>query len=130
MSDDELLNETRRLVACERMATAALLRSLMELDVRRLYLREGCSSLFTYCTPVLHLGEAAAYNRIEAARAARRFPPLLDAIEEGSLTLTAVRLLAPHFTNENCAELMSQARHKSKREGRDSTDDTLDIQAV
>jgi len=58
MSDDELLNETRRLVACERMATAALLRSLMELDARRLYLREGCSSLFTYCTQVLHLHQS------------------------------------------------------------------------
>ena len=44
----------------------------MELDARRLYLREGCSSLFTYCTQVLHLAEGSAYNRIEAARAARR----------------------------------------------------------
>jgi hypothetical protein len=74
LTDDQLLTETKRLVACERMATAAVLRSLMEIDSRRLYLREGCSSLFSYCTQVLHLAEAAAYNRIEAARAARRFP--------------------------------------------------------
>ena len=74
LSDDQLLAETKRLVANERVATAALLKSLMEIDARRLYLREGCSSLFTYCTQVLHLAEGAAYNRIEAARAARRFP--------------------------------------------------------
>ncbi len=74
LSDDQLLTETERLVACERHATAALLRSLMEIDSRRLYLREGCSSLFTCCTQVLQVGEGAAYNRIEAARAARRFP--------------------------------------------------------
>ena len=86
LRDDELLVEVQRLVSNERRATAALLRSLMELDARRLYLREGCSSLFTFCTQVLHLAEHAAYNRIEAARAARRVPALLDAIEEGALT--------------------------------------------
>jgi hypothetical protein len=48
--DDQLLAQLHRLVACERTATANLLASLMEVDTRRLYLREGCSSLFTYCT--------------------------------------------------------------------------------
>ena len=65
LSDDQLLAETKRLVANERAATAALLQSLMEIDSRRLYLREGRSSLFTYCTQVLHLAEGAAHNRIE-----------------------------------------------------------------
>ena len=32
LSDDQLLTETKRLVACERSATAVLLRSLMEVD--------------------------------------------------------------------------------------------------
>ena len=97
-------------------ATAALLRSLIELDVRRLYLREGCSSLFTYCTQVLHLEEGAAYNRIETARAARRFPSILDHIADGSLTLTSARLLAPHLTPDNFSDVLASARHKSKRE--------------
>ena len=116
LSDDQLLTETKRLVACERTATAELLRSLMEVDSRRLYLREGCSSLFTYCTQVLHLAEGAAYNRIEAARAARRFPSVLTALEDGSLTLASARLLAPHFTLENHGQLIEAARHKSKRD--------------
>jgi HNH endonuclease len=116
LSDNQLLAEVRRLVANERRATAALIRSLMELDARRLYLREGCSSLFTYCTQVLHLAEGAAYNRIEAARAARRFPLILDAIEDGALTLTAGRLLARHLTAANHRDVLASARHKSKRE--------------
>jgi 5-methylcytosine-specific restriction endonuclease McrA len=114
LSDDQLLAEVTRLAATERHATAALVRSLLELDARRLYLGEGCSSLFTYCTQVLHLAEGAAYNRIEAARAARRFPSLLDALEDGSLTLTAVRLLAPHLTPENSRDVLAAARYKSK----------------
>ena len=74
LSDDQLLAEVRRLAGDERRATAAFIGSLMELDARRLFLGEGCSSLFSYCTQVLHLSEGSAYNRIEAARAARRFP--------------------------------------------------------
>jgi 5-methylcytosine-specific restriction endonuclease McrA len=84
--------------------------------VLRLYLREGCASLFTYCTQVLHLAEGAAYNRIEAARAARRFPIILDAIVSGDLTVTAVRLLAPHLTPDNHRDVLAAARHQSKRE--------------
>ena len=120
LSDDQLMAEVHRLVAGERRATAALLRSLIELDGRRLYLREGCSSLFTYCTQVLHLAEGAAYNRIEAARAARRFPAILDLIEDGSLTLTSVRLLAPHLTPDNYREVLISARHKLEARSRNA----------
>jgi 5-methylcytosine-specific restriction endonuclease McrA len=115
-TDADLLAEMKCLTARERAATADLLRCLMEVDARRLYLREACSSLFTYCTQVLHLGEGAAYNRIEAARAARRFPRVLDGIADGALTLTSVRLLAPHLTVENHGQLLDAARHKAKRD--------------
>jgi hypothetical protein len=71
LSDGELLAEVKRLTAIERHATSRLIAALGELDARRLYLSEGCWSLFTYCTQVLHLSEHAAYLRIEAARAAR-----------------------------------------------------------
>jgi hypothetical protein len=116
LSDDELAEHVKYLAACERRASVALIRSLVEFDTRRLYLREGCSSLFTYCTHVLHLSEGAAYNRIETARAARRYPKVLDALERGDLTLTAVRLLAPYLTAENHDKVLVAARHRSKRE--------------
>ena len=116
LSDAELLEEVARAAEDERRATARLVALLMELDARRLYLGEGFSSLFTYCTQALHLSEHAAYNRIEAARAARRFPVVLELIADGSLTLTAVRLLAPHLTLANHREVLACARHKSKRD--------------
>jgi hypothetical protein len=112
LTDDQLLIEVQRLAACERAATADLLRSLIELDARRLYLREGCSSLFTYCTQVLHLAEGAAYNRIEAARAARRFPAILEAVAGGALTLTSDRaldLLRHTLPTGDVAELVDRA---------------------
>jgi 5-methylcytosine-specific restriction endonuclease McrA len=67
LTDAQLIGEVNALAACEREATAHLIASLAELDARRLYLGEGYSSLFTYCTQSLHLSEHAAYNRIEAA---------------------------------------------------------------
>jgi len=116
LTDDQLLDEVKRLARRERVAIADLLRCLIEVDTRRLYLREGCASLFTYCTQVLHLAEGAPYNRIETARAARRFPILLERIADGSLTLTSARLLAPHLTAETHDALLDAARHKGKRD--------------
>jgi hypothetical protein len=70
--------EVKALAARERRVTVRLVAMLGELAIRRLYLAEGYSSLFTYCTQCLRLSEHAAYGRIEAARAARRFPRILD----------------------------------------------------
>jgi hypothetical protein len=115
LSDQELLARMPQLAADERQATALLIAHLAELDARRLYLAEGYSSVFTYCTQVLHLSEHAAYARIEAARAARKFQVLLEMLSEGSVTLTSVGLLAPHLTAENHQELLERARYQSKR---------------
>jgi hypothetical protein len=116
LSNEQLLSEVKALAGREREVTARLIGWLAELDARRLYLGEGYSSLFTYCTQCLHLSEHAAYGRIEAARVVRRLPAILDLLADGSVTLTTVCLLAPHLTTENHQQLLGAARHKSKRE--------------
>jgi len=65
---------------------------------------------------VLHLSEHAAYLRIEAARAARAFPMVLERLAEGALNLTGISLLAPHLTPQNCVAILDEARHQSKRD--------------
>src|SRR3990170_4330824 len=115
LSDQDLLARTMQLAREERQVTALLIAHLAEVDARRLYLAEGYSSLFTYCTEVLRLSEHAAYGRIEAARAARRFPVILETLTDGLVTLTTVGLLAPHLTAENHRDLLDQVRGKSKR---------------
>ena len=116
LSDQQLVAEINRLAVAERGATAALISALAEFDARRLYLGQGCSSMFTYCTQVLHLAEHAAYNRIEAARAAQRFPIILELLSNGRVHLSAVRLLSPHLTEANHRSLLVEASHKSKRQ--------------
>ena len=116
IDDRSLLDAAKRLASEERRATAALLRALMEIDKRRLYLGQGCASMFAYCTQVLHLSEGAAYNRIEAARAARTYPVILELLEQSAISLTTVRLLAPHLTRDNHDSVLATARHRSRRE--------------
>src|SRR4029453_2510812 len=100
LDDQALLAELPRLARSERAATVALVARLAELDTRPLYLAAGFSSLFAYCTSVLRLSEGEAYNRIEAARAVRRLPELLDRLLDGSLNLTTLRLVAPHGSDD------------------------------
>lgn len=116
LTDDDLIALVNRSAEHERHATVDLIASLAEFDARRLYLAAGCSSLFTYCTQVLHLSEHSAYRRIEVARAVRHFPVVLTMLAEGSVTLTVVSLLAPVLTVENHQAILDRARHKTKRE--------------
>ena len=116
LCNDDLIDKIKQAAAHERGATAQLVTLLAEFDARRLYLGEGCASLFAYCTSVLHLSEHAAYHRIEAARAARQFPVILERLAEGALTLAAIGLLRPHLTAENHLAILDRARHQSKRE--------------
>jgi hypothetical protein len=116
LSDPELEAAVKSFARGEREDTAQLIAHLAEFDGRRLYLGAGFSSIFTYCTAVLRLSEDSAYNRIEVARMARRFPVILDKLAEGLLNLTTARLLAPHVTADNHAELFAAAAGKSRRE--------------
>ena len=83
---------------------------------RKLYLPAGYSSMFAYSVHERHMSEDEAFLRIGAARAARAFPAIFDAIAEGRLHLTAVVLLRPHLTPANAAELLAAAEHQSKAE--------------
>jgi hypothetical protein len=116
LTNDALSATLNQLAAGEREATAALIAHLGEFDARRLYEPAGFSSMFTYCLVILKLSEDATYNRIEAARAVRRCPALLDMLASGALSLTTARMLARHLTPENQADLLPAAAGKGKDE--------------
>jgi len=116
LSDADPVARVKSIVARERDAAAELVAHLAELDTRDVHLRDGYPSLFVYCRDALGLTEWEAYNRIEVARAARQFPVILDMLADGSVNLTAVRLLAPHLTPGNHREVLESARGKKKPE--------------
>jgi hypothetical protein len=116
LSDGALLRDLSALVARDRATTAELLAHLAEVDARKLYRPAGYPSMYAWCVGELKLCEQAALKRITAARAARRFPAIFERVAEGRLHLSAVTLLAPHLTEDNAAELLVAATHKSKPE--------------
>src|SRR3954471_17173833 len=101
LSDPELVAAVSRLATAERDATASLIAHLSELYGRRLHELAGYSSLFTFCTEALGLSEHEAYDRMKAAKVVRRYPVVLAMLAAGHVTLTTIRLLAPHLTWTN-----------------------------
>src|SRR5690349_6234431 len=98
LSDEQLLAEGPPLLERERMATTVVVAWLAEVQARTLHVALGFPSLRDYCTEHLHMSEGAAYRRIRAARAALQFPRVLERLADGSVSLTAVSLLAPSMT--------------------------------
>ena len=116
LSDPDLLRSLHAAVARERYTTADLLAHLAEVDARKLYLPAAYPSMFAYCVGELRLSEDAAYKRIQAARVARRFPVIYNALAEGRLHLSGVGLLAPYLTEQNADDLLAAAAGKTKSE--------------
>jgi 5-methylcytosine-specific restriction endonuclease McrA len=68
LSDAEILASLHGASAAERRATAELLARLAEVERRRLYLTEACSSLYAFCVQRLGYSENEAQKRIQVAR--------------------------------------------------------------
>ena len=107
MSDAELVAGLKALAVEEQRLSAAMLAYVGEVDARRLYLPAACSSMAGWCVKVLGMNEQVAFKRIRAARLARRFPVVLEAVAEGRLNLSAVVLIAPALSEENAADLVA-----------------------
>ena len=114
LSNKSLLQAFAVLITNNRQATADLLACMAEIDARKLYLPAGFPSMYAYCVRVWGFLEDSALKRIRAARAAARFPEILDCIADGRLHLSAVVLLAPHLTDETAQELIVAASRKTK----------------
>src|SRR5688572_17134935 len=115
LGDHALLARIQVLADRARHATVELIAHLAELGTRKVLDAEA-HSLFSFCRDVLHLSEHSAYNRIAAARAARKFPVILERLTDGSVNLSTIRVLAPVLTPENHEAVLAEAAGKSKRD--------------
>ena len=116
VSDLELRERLSAAVSTERMAAADVVCHLAELDRRKLYLNDACSSLFAYCVERLGYSEDGANKRVRVARLVQRFPQVLDELASGEVHLTGLFLLSGHLTQDNVEQLLAEARGKSKRQ--------------
>lgn len=116
LADDALLRQLKGLIGRANRDCALVLAHLPEVEARGVHRQSACSSVYTYCVYELRMSEDEALRRIRAARTARRFPLLFEMIEDASIHLTGILLLAPHLTQENQAELLTRSRYRTKRE--------------
>lgn len=116
VSDADLLRDLVTLVGIDRKATATLLAHLAEVDARTLYRPAGYPSMFLYCVHELRLSRDVAYRRIHAARTARRYPEIFEAIADGRLHVSAVILLGPYLGAGGGPDLLIAAEGKTEFE--------------
>src|SRR5215471_3378098 len=116
LSDTELLARIPSVLQAERIASADVVEHLMEVQRRRLYLEQACSSLYTYCCERLGYSADAALKRARVARLAVQLPRVLDELRSGAIHLTGLFLLCQYMNDENAEELLALARGASRRE--------------
>jgi hypothetical protein len=102
-------------VQAERHAIVDVIEHLVEMERRRLYLSHSVSSLYRYCIERLDYDEDAALKRHRVAKLALRLPQVLDELRAGTVHLTGLFLLAKHLTEDNAADVLGEARGKSRR---------------
>jgi hypothetical protein len=116
LSNEVLDRDLPTKAAREKSATAELLAYIAEFDERKRFLPAAYESMLAYCTGELGLSRDEAKQRIHIARAGRSCPGVFEALEQGRIHLTGLRLLAPHLTPENADELLCAATRRSKEE--------------
>jgi len=116
LSGRQLLSHFGDLVRRDRLNTAQLLAALVEIDERKLWAKDACSSMFVFCVERFRMSESMTGKRIWAARTARRFPVIFQMVARGELHLSAIVRLAKHLTDDNHRAVLRRARHKSSRE--------------
>lgn len=115
----QIHNELLELRKRETQITAEILEKLQMMEDCRGYLKMGYSSLFDYLVRGLSYSEATAYQRQACVRLARDVPEILEKIDQGSLSVSAITSAFKHIRHqpiEQKREVLTQIENKSSRE--------------
>ena len=115
LDNKTLIKSISKRTDLEREQLAEFLEYVAEIDARRLWAEEACSSMHVFLTTQLGFSDPTASKRVSVARAARKFPLLLETIRSGALHLTGAHLLAKHLTPESHVELIEWSKGRTKR---------------
>src|SRR5688572_20074 len=96
LDDESLLTNLKRHVGSSNRLNALVLAHLAEVDARGAYRQLACETLAAYCVYELRFSEDEAQRRCRAARTMRTFPILFEMVDEASVHLTGILLLAPY----------------------------------
>ncbi|MBT8491520.1 MAG: HNH endonuclease [Deltaproteobacteria bacterium] len=116
LSDGELLGGLQVAARRRRVADVEVIRLIAEVDARKLYREQACSSMFSFCVERLGMSEGATARRIRVARCWRELPAILDYLESGRIHLAGLYMLAPHLTRKNAGSVLERAVGKTQRQ--------------
>ncbi|HLD99298.1 MAG TPA: hypothetical protein VJB59_03510, partial [Bdellovibrionota bacterium] len=114
LNQEELISQTDLLVKKEREVTAELIRHLCEIEARRLHLELGFGSMFEFLTKHYSYSEGAADRRLSAMRLSKSVPGVIEAIETGTLSLSAASQAHHFFQREEKAGKEYSAERKAE----------------
>lgn len=104
------------LVRRYKSAQAELLDVIQQVEIHRVFVLRGHSSLFSYVVNELRLSENTAYSLITIARKARDIPELKTSLQSGAITLSNARRIAPVLTSINKNEWIEKAAELTMRQ--------------
>jgi len=111
----ELAADLLRLLRREQGAMADF---LADFDDRRLWLKLGHSSLFTFLHRELGLSKGASHFRKTAAALIQRYPEVVEPLRDGRLCITSIVELAKVITPESRVDVLPRFFHTSKQEAK------------
>lgn len=112
LSNRQVIQKGDRAVRSRHELAVEIIDCLIEIERRSLYLKEGYSSLFSYCTRRWNYSPPKAGRTIAAARCVNAFPAVRTLLVERKITLCGVSRIAGILTAENCEELLRRVSGK------------------
>ncbi|RYZ85224.1 MAG: hypothetical protein EOP06_16635 [Proteobacteria bacterium] len=92
-----------------------MLDALIDVESRQVYYQMEIKDLFQYCTEMLGLSRHASYNFITVMNKSKEVPALLEAIRDGSTTVSKARKICSVITEKNSKEWIGLTRECSSR---------------
>lgn len=126
LTDKDLLQKTEMLVQKERATTLEVLQCLREIEIRRLFVDLGFSSMYEMCIKYYKYSEGQTQRRLSAARLLKELPEIESKIQSGSLNITTLAKVQTFVRAEKQAQnilskddklqLLESLQNKSTRE--------------
>lgn len=126
LTDKDLLQQTEMLVQKERTTTLEVLQCLREIEIRRLFVDLGFSSMYEMCIKHYKYSEGQTQRRLSAARLLKELPEIESKIQSGNLNITTLAKVqtfvraekqAQHvLSKEEKLQLLEGLQNKSTRE--------------
>ncbi|MBS1970764.1 MAG: HNH endonuclease [Bdellovibrionales bacterium] len=110
LSDESLDQSLLSFIKKEKEALKEILRHVAEIDRRRLFLRLGYSSLYSYLTERMGYDGGSAQRRIDAARLAQQVPSVIESIDQGEITLAQITFLQKSFRQAKEQKISTEAK--------------------